>query len=239
MRIFGFLTGMCIVALLCSGAEAGHAHAGDFTLKVEFDSIIIEPRVLLAELHSREFFSTDEPGFNSEPGTFAGGIAVGFNILDALQLWNGSAFEPLLPATEETVIVSFLQRMSQTGSGFVAGFELPIANDGSWHRHLMFTLISSDLNDPCSGIYLLALELYSTSPQVKGSYPVYIVFNVDGQPNHENAVEWVHENLASPVCIRRPAGDLNGDCAVDFQDFALFADSWLSCNLRPQSECWR
>jgi len=37
--------------------------------------------------------------------------------------------------------------------------------------------------------------------------------------------------------MQKPIGDLNDDCMVDFQDFALFAESWLSCNLRPQSDC--
>ena len=33
-------------------------------------------------------------------------------------------------------------------------------------------------------------------------------------------------------------GDVTGDCKVDFQDFALFAESWLTCNLRPETQCW-
>jgi hypothetical protein len=55
----------------------------------------------------------------------------------------------------------------------------------------------------------------------------------------ELGLEWVRENLARPVCMRKLPADLNGDCRVDFQDFALFAESWLSCNLRPESECWQ
>jgi hypothetical protein len=192
---------------------------------------------LLAELLAGEFFSTDEPGFASAPGTFPPGTSVGFNILDALKYWTGDDLAPWLPVTEETMTISFLQRLSQTTSGFIAGFDLPLASDSSWHRHLAFTLSGPGLSAPRKGIYLLQMELYSTSPDVKASYPIYIVFNVDDEPNHELATEWVHENLAGPVCMRKPAGDLNGDCTVDFQDFALFANSWLSCNLRPRSEC--
>ena len=238
MRVFGFLAGLSAVLLLCSAAEASHAHAGDFELKVEFDSIVVEPRVLPAELLREEFFSTDEPGFDSPPATFPAGTAIGFNILDALKRWSGNGFEPLLSATAETMIVSFPQRLVQTDSGIVAGFNLPLADDGSWHRHLMFTLTGPGIGAPRPGVYLMALELYSTSPDLNNSYPIYIVFNVDDEPNHERALEWVRENLAGPVCVRKPPGDLNGDCRVDFDDFALFAESWLSCNLRPQSECW-
>jgi len=39
-----------------------------------------------------------------------------------------------------------------------------------------------------------------------------------------------HNIVAGPVCTQSPAGDLNNDCKVDFEDFAIFADSWLECN---------
>jgi hypothetical protein len=238
MRTFLFFAGLFVLLLFGSMAEGQHAHEGDFELKVEFDSIIVSPRVLPSELEKDEFFSTDGPGFNSESWTFPAGTSIGFNILDTLKRWNGVGFDSLDPAFQEVMIVSYLQRMCETSSGFVPGFEMQVAEDGSWHRHLIFTLTAPGFSDPGTGIYLLELEIYSTSPAVKSSYPIYIVFNVDDEPNHDPALEWVHENLAQPVCLLKPAGDLNGDCKVDFQDFALFAESWLSCNLRPESECW-
>jgi len=239
MRTFRFLTAVFIVLLFCYGARAQHTHEGDFELKVEFSSIIVEPRVLPAELLKDEFFSTDEPGFDSEPGTFPAGTAVGFNIRDALKRWSGGGFDPLISSTQETMIVSYMQRIRETGPGFVSGFDIPVAADGSWHRHLVFTLTGPGTNDPGKGIYLLELELYNTSDVVNGSYPIYVVFNVDDEPNHEPALEWVREHLARPVCMQKLPADLNDDCKVDFQDFALFAESWLSCNLRPESECWQ
>jgi len=42
-----------------------------------------------------------------------------------------------------------------------------------------------------------------------------------------------HNIVPEPICTQRPTGDLNYDCKVDFQDFALFANSWLECNLDP------
>jgi hypothetical protein len=239
MKAIRFLTSLSVLCLFYSVAEAEHAHEGDFTLKVEFDSIIVEPRVLPAELLKDEFFSTDEPGFDSEPGTFPAGTAVGFNIRDALKRWIGGGFDPLIPGTEETMMVSYIKQTRETGSGFVSGFDIPVAADGSWHRHLVFTLTGPGTNDPSKGIYLLELELYSTSDVVNASYPIYIVFNVDDEPNHEPALQWVRENLARPACMQKLPADLNDDCRVDFQDFVLFAESWLSCNLRPESECWQ
>ena len=87
MRTFVFLAGLSVVLLFCSAIEAEHSHTGDFELKVEFDSIIVEPRVLPGELLEEEFFSTDEPGFDSAAATFSTGAAVGFSILDALKRW--------------------------------------------------------------------------------------------------------------------------------------------------------
>jgi hypothetical protein len=234
LRLFA---GLFIVFLSCPLTEAQHTHEGDFELKVEFDSVIVAPRVLPSELEKDEFFSVDEPGFDSEPGTFPVGTAVGFNMLDALERWNGHGFDPLDPATQETMIVSYVQQIRETGSGFMSGIEIPVAADGSWHRHLIFTLNGCSANDPAKGIYLLELGLYSTNPTVSESYPIYIVFNVDDEPEHEPALEWVRENLAPPVCVQKPIGDLNEDCKVDLVDFALFAESWLTCNLRPESEC--
>lgn len=239
MKAIRFLTRLSVLLVFYSVTQAEHTHEGDFTLKVEFSSIVVEPRVLPAELLKDEFFSTDEPGFDSESGTFPAGTAVVFNIRDALKRWSGGGFDPLIPGTEETMIVSYIQQTRVTGSGFVSGFGIPVAADGSWHRHLVFTLTGPGTNDPGKGIYLLELELHSASGAVNGSYPIYVVFNVDDEPNHERALEWVRENLARPVCMQKPPADLNEDCKVDFQDFAILAESWLSCNLRPESECWQ
>ena len=42
----------------------------------------------------------------------------------------------------------------------------------------------------------------------------------------------------TPICLEHPTGDFNGDCKVDFQDFAIFCQSWLDCNLDIQEACW-
>lgn len=232
MSTLRFITGLSVIFSSLSAAAA-HTHEGDFELSVEFDSVIVAPRVLPAELEAGEFFSTDEPGFSAEPGTFAPGANIGFDILDALKRWNGDGFDPLVPETEETMTISFLQRICVSGSGLVNGFELPAVSDGSWHRHLMFTLNGPGSDVPAPGIYLLELQFYGATPAINAAYPVYIVFNVADEQNHEPALEWVRENLAGPVCVQKPVADLNGDCKVDFQDFVIFAEGWLSYGLRP------
>jgi len=44
--------------------------------------------------------------------------------------------------------------------------------------------------------------------------------------------------FGEPVCEVIVAGDINGDCAVDFKDFTLMALHWLECN-GPDQDGWR
>jgi hypothetical protein len=48
-----------------------------------------------------------------------------------------------------------------------------------------------------------------------------------------------HNIVPEPICTQRLTGDLNNDCKVDFEDFAVFAGQWMSCNLDPPSACWQ
>ena len=45
------------------------------------------------------------------------------------------------------------------------------------------------------------------------------------------------EPLREPICKEVPRMDFTGDCRVDLADLAVFAQSWLECNLFPQSAC--
>jgi hypothetical protein len=38
-------------------------------------------------------------------------------------------------------------------------------------------------------------------------------------------------------CKQHRAGDINGDCKVNFEDFALLVQYWLECNRYPASDC--
>jgi len=48
----------------------------------------------------------------------------------------------------------------------------------------------------------------------------------------------IPESEHRPFCAKHPRMDFNGDCKVDFFDFAIMASSWLECNLMPESACW-
>jgi len=38
-------------------------------------------------------------------------------------------------------------------------------------------------------------------------------------------------------CISRTAGDVNGNCKIDFEDFAIMASHWFECYLEPAEAC--
>lgn len=45
--------------------------------------------------------------------------------------------------------------------------------------------------------------------------------------------------VEEPVCCPEyPAMDFNEDCKVNLIDFVIFAQSWLDCNLAPETFCW-
>jgi formylglycine-generating enzyme required for sulfatase activity len=43
--------------------------------------------------------------------------------------------------------------------------------------------------------------------------------------------------LVGPYCAAAIAGDVNGDCKIDFEDFAEIASHWAECNLDPVEAC--
>jgi len=45
--------------------------------------------------------------------------------------------------------------------------------------------------------------------------------------------------IIQPVCANPPSMDTNGDCKIDFIDFAEFASQWMTCGYDPPSACWQ
>jgi N-acetylneuraminic acid mutarotase len=84
-----------------------------------------------------------------------------------------------------------------------------------------------DMNEYCPGINTSSADEHepSLSPDEK-----YIFFDREGG---ESGLYWVANPfyVPPPVCANSPSADLNGDCKVDFQDIAVFADEWLDCGL--------
>ncbi|QYK48452.1 MAG: hypothetical protein KF838_01030 [Phycisphaeraceae bacterium] len=226
-------------ALLTSLAPLAHAqlHDGDIILTIDSNTIttndastgsIIPSRVFATTFGSFDF--TDSPGFDTPGGTFPPSSQIGFNVLRALQRWNGSAF-PM----DASGIPAERLRIRKTGFGdvftptidtFTPGFGIPVSSGGEFHQHVGFTLQSPN----GAGIYLLELELWSSVPSILTSEPFWILFNNDlPLTDLESATQWVLDNLLTQPC----AADVNGDTTSDILDFLDFLDSFGSCENLP------
>ena len=47
-----------------------------------------------------------------------------------------------------------------------------------------------------------------------------------------------YDQILNLLCTEPIKSDLDGNCKVDFRDFALFMSDWLTCNLPRQELCW-
>src|SRR5690606_30337263 len=109
-----------------------------------------------------------------------------------LRKWDGLSFATL---AEESMLISYgpESRITPANPGeTTAGFSLAVSDEGTWHRHLGYTLSS-----PASeGIYLLSLELISTDIGIAKSDPFYIVFNQNASESlHEAAIEFTRSQI--------------------------------------------
>jgi hypothetical protein len=67
---------------------------------------------------------------------------------------------------------------------------------------------------------------------VKGKHYYIRVAGFDGQTGSFKLT------ITAGSCTGYAMGDLNGDCKVDMQDFAIMASQWLTCNKTPPESCW-
>jgi hypothetical protein len=178
-------------------------HGGDIELQVVNGQIVTNKRVYAAELGEISPNEVDEPGFDNSTGTFSAGSKIGFSILDSLRQWDGHDFENI---ANETMSVHFGTSLGPAVTpeqpSVVSGFELPVSEEGEWHRHYDFVL-----NDPADpGIYLLQLQLSSDDPEVQQTEPFVIVFNQnESELNHDAAIEFAelqfNQNIPEPSAL--------------------------------------
>ena len=233
------------VCVFASSAHAGETHAGDIFLGVEDGAIytgLIDEKSMTIEAPVYVFAAeigdagnptqTSNPGFDSEARTFPTGTRVGWNALAGLRVWNGSEF---IDAAGERITVSFTAALQVViEDSAVEGFDLAVQVTGAWHYHLTYTLSRSDLEPPTPGVYLLELEMYSTTAVILPSEPFWLVCNFeDSELNHDAAIAWVKDNLApggGGSCL----GDIvttstfqpPSDGTVDAADLAFLLGEW-------------
>ena len=91
---------------------------------------------------------------------------------------------------------------------------------------------------------ILVLGLILSSPGFTQGWDMYAISGdvVVWQDNRSGAWNIYAVVLDGPEvakCTSQIAGDANGDCKIDFEDFALLGSAWLECNLQPQESCWQ
>lgn len=222
-----------VIACTVVGAAHGQ-HDGDIFVGVADARIVtgtvgpggaaqVPHRVFAGQFGPAHF--TSDPGFDAPAGTFPPGTRVGFNILAALERWNGDGFDP---ASGETLTISYFTSQVTTADGPVPGFDIAVQANGGWHRHLGFLLNPPpDEGAPSPGVYRLSLELYSTAAAIGTSDPFWILFLDGGDTaSHAAAIAWMEGALACPA-------DLDGDGNVGFADLLSLLAAWGPCAPGP------
>ena len=185
-----------IILLMMSSSAFAQLHGGDIGLTVVNGKITTNESVYGAELGEIIPNEVDEPGFDSEAGTFPAGSSIGFSILDSLRKWDGTDFDTIPMETMSLSFGSSLGPISTPATPLIVeGFDLNVSADGAWHRHFDFIL-----SGPAStGIYLLQMQLDNSDSGIVTSDPFYIVFNQnDTELNHDSAMAYVGSSIPEP-----------------------------------------
>ena len=72
-----------------------------------------------------------------------------------------------------------------------------------------------------------------TNPAISGSVVVW----QDNRNGNSEVYAVILDGPEVAWCTSGMAGDVNGDCIIDFEDFAAMASQWLECYLEPAQAC--
>ncbi len=226
---YSALTGVVVLGSMFSSvaAHAQHVDIGiglvdDHVVTGVIDTGVFTPGRRVFGTDFGELFPnfTDEPGFDSLPGTYPAGTTISFNVQRALRVWQDGSFESEIPAEQISIGFGPVAPVETPLTDIVTpGFALTVGSNGEWHRHLEYTL-----NAPASdGIYLLEMTLVGSNAAMQESLPFWLVFNQNKtEAEHDEAIEWVIANFATegPTC---DSIDFNNDTSLfDPQDIDAF-----------------
>jgi hypothetical protein len=175
-------------------------------------------RVAFARLDTGQFSNlSDNPGFDSTSGSFPAGTGIGFDLLDALRVWNGSDFAGVEPEYAMSVTKGNDVVTTPASAATVPGFQFGSADSGGrFHHHVRYFLDPLDPFTDEDGIWMLTLGLWSTNPTITPSEPVYLVFGSGptATADRDAAIAWVQDNLVgsgacTPADLAEPFGTLD------------------------------
>lgn len=120
-------------------------------------------------------------------------------------------------------LVTLVSMIAPSPDWFVGVSGLRLFQDGRWLGEVVVTLDPYDAGTD-GGVNFTSSDIDTVPPE-----PISLI---TGFPFEDNVP--LGTFTFRLVCPNPPAGDLNGDCRVDFSDFALMASNWmLDCNLTP------
>ncbi len=232
------LIAFALTLATCSSTLA--QHAGDIVLSVEngrirtsveVDGGAPQPsRVFASELGEVEPGYSDEPGFDNLPGTFPFPSGIGFRVVGPMLRWANGVGDGRDPETMHVAFSVLGPVDSGACNNTVEGFSLPVGSNGTWHRHLEFTI------NPAAptGVYLLGLALFSTAETFAPSESFWIVFNHSApETDHDAAIQWAEVALAARACD----ADFDASSAIGVPDIFAFLSAWFGGADNPDG--WR
>lgn len=198
LRTHVSLAGSFLLATaLNTTAFAGGGHHGDIEVGLFGNQLTTDGRVFEGEFSfANGFWITDDPGFEGDPGVFAAGTTIGFNIITALGLWNGNGFDTLDPFSQASITLELGPLNATTGAGFINGFNFVADASGGFDTHLDFILNGPGalVGEPADGVYLLELQLTSNNYLASESFWIVFGKGVDDR-EIDAAMDWVEANL--------------------------------------------
>ncbi len=232
-----------VVSAVAFAASA--QHGGDIVLGIDAQNRIITgiedgagvefPQRVFSGAFGELPNFTNDPGYDTLPGTFTSGTTLTFTIRKALRAWDGQDFDAIAAERLSINFGPLGPTLSPVDDTPVTGFGVSVISGGAFHNHYGNTLQS-----PASpGIYLLELEMAGNRGLLT-SEPYWIVFEQPGSAFDVGAaVDWVIRTYIDPACPADLSGSTDpndaaygvSDGDVDATDFFYFLDQFVAGNL--------
>lgn len=226
----GTVLGTCAIAV-CAGPAAAQ-HDGDIfvttqagklvTGTIELSGSLTVPFRAFTGVFGEAPNFTNDPGFDTAPGTFTPGTQIGFTIGRALRVWDGADFKSI-PVERLRIALGLLGPVfTPLDDTPVPGFGMLVNEFGEFHHHPGVTL-QAPAGD---GVYLYEAFLWTSDPGLVDSDPFWIVFRQRSSAAAQaDALLWVERFRSNPC-----RADLNLDTEVDFSDLELFISFYNAGN---------
>lgn len=188
-HLAGLLLGA--LSLLPLAAQAQHLHEGDMELSVSGGRLTVSGNDAWHADGSAVFegdlgdfaggpYRTDDPGYDSEVGTFLAGTVIQYKALGSLKFWDGASWVSVVPGSEYIRMDGNLgedTRWTTTGiSGDLTGLVGQAGGDGKIHEHLDMSVARVGGGTPGVGAYLIQLQL-SADNGYASSAAYYLALN--------------------------------------------------------------